>query len=103
MRMIVFFDLPTKTTEDRKIYAEFRRELLKDGFYMIQYSVYGRICNGVDAVDKHLERLKKYVPNVGSIRVLNVTEKQYASIFIISGNKKKEDRPAKDCYQLSFF
>ena len=103
MRMIVFFDLPTKTVSDRKVYTEFRRELIKDGFYMIQYSVYGRICNSVDSVDKHFERLKKFIPVKGSVRVLTVTEKQYASIYIVSGEKKREDFPVDKCYQMSFF
>lgn len=103
MRLMIFFDLPTKTVKERKVYTEFRRALLKDGYYMIQYSVYGRICNGVDSVNKYLERLKKYVPNTGSIRALSITEKQYASIYIVSGEKKREDKPVEECYQLSFF
>jgi CRISPR-associated protein Cas2 len=32
MRLIVFFDLPTKTKYDKKVYTVFRRYLLKDGF-----------------------------------------------------------------------
>lgn len=103
MRVMVFFDLPTKTVKERKVYTEFRRNLLKNGYYMIQYSVYGRICNGVDSVNKHIERLKNYIPNCGSVRVLTITEKQYASILIMAGQKKREDKPVNECYQLSFF
>ena len=45
MRLLVFFDLPVVKREDRKEYQVFRRFLLNDGYTMIQYSVYSRICN----------------------------------------------------------
>ena len=102
MRLIVFFDLPVKTAKERKIYSGFRRELIKQGYYMIQYSVYGRICNGVDSVDKFVLKLKRIVPKSGSVRVLSVTEKQYAAIIIMAGEKKIEDENVK-AVQLSFF
>ena len=102
MRIIVFFDLPVKTLKEKKEYSQFRKALLKDGFYMIQYSVYGRICNGVDAVDKHIDRVLKIAPREGSIRLLSITEKQYASIKIIVGEKKFQDKDVSNV-QLSFF
>lgn len=47
MRVIVFFDLPTVTKKDKKIAAEFRKFLLQDGYYMLQWSVYSRVCKGM--------------------------------------------------------
>ena len=102
MRILVFFDLPVKTQKERKVYTEFRRELIKDGYYMIQYSVYGRICNGTDSVDKFVKHLESFTPQTGSVRILTVTEKQYASILIIAGKKKTEEKDIKSI-QLSFF
>lgn len=102
MRILVFFDLPVKTAKEKKTYTQFRRALLKDGYYMIQYSVYGRLCNGIDSVEKYANRLKSFVPAVGSVRVLTVTEKQYASIMIFAGEKKEREKDVK-CFQLSFF
>ncbi|MCX8035123.1 MAG: CRISPR-associated endonuclease Cas2, partial [Candidatus Dojkabacteria bacterium] len=52
MRILVLFDLPVVTKKQRKIYARFRKALIKDGYDMIQFSVYQRICNGLDMVDK---------------------------------------------------
>jgi len=40
MWLFVFFDLPTDTKTDRKNAARFRKGLLKDGFEMMQFSVY---------------------------------------------------------------
>ena len=40
MRMLVFFDLPTLTNEDKRNYRQFRKLLMKNGFIMLQESVY---------------------------------------------------------------
>jgi CRISPR-associated protein Cas2 len=83
--MMVFFDLPVVSTTDRRNYAQFRRFLLNDGYDMIQFSVYGRIVNGHDAEEKHLKRLVANLPPKGSIRLMTVTEKQYAGIKLLVG------------------
>ncbi len=101
MRLIVFFDLPVKTKEERHMATSFRNALVNDGYYMVQYSVYARLCNGPDGAEKHYERLKKIAPSTGSIRVLSVTEKQYASIKIIAGEKKPPEKESK-YIQLTF-
>ena len=43
MRVVVFFDLPTETAEERRDYRRFRAALLKNGFFMMQESVYSKI------------------------------------------------------------
>jgi CRISPR-associated protein Cas2 len=85
MRMMVFFDLPSVTKTEKRAYTLFRRFLLNDGYDMIQYSVYGRILNGNDDEEKHSKRLIANLPSEGSIRVLTVTEKQYASMKMLVG------------------
>lgn len=91
MRIIVFFDLPTLTKSDRKNASRFRKFLVNDGYIMLQLSVYSRICKGQDDVDKHAKRLKSLIPKEGSVRLLTVTEKQYASMEILVGTQKKEE------------
>lgn len=102
MKIIVFFDLPVKSTNEKKEYTQFRRFLLNDGYYMIQYSVYVRTCNGMDAIEKHKARLRLNVPENGSVRVLTITEKQYASIEILIGKLTQADSPIQS-EQLSIF
>ncbi len=85
MRMMVFFDLPVGTSLQRRAYTLFHRFLINDGYDMIQYSVYGRILNGIDAEAKHLKRLTAHLPSEGSVRVMTVTEKQYASMLFLVG------------------
>lgn len=93
MRIIVFFDLPVTTKTERKIATDFRKFLIKDGYYMVQFSVYARVCNGYDAVNKHIKRLKTVVPDNGSIRVLTITEKQYEGMYVLAGKLLKEEVP----------
>lgn len=83
MRMMLFFDLPMVSTTDRRNYVQFRRFLLNDGYDMIQFSIYGRIVNGQDAETKHLKRLVANLPPRGSIRLMTVTEKQFAGIQLL--------------------
>ncbi|CAM3282402.1 CRISPR-associated endonuclease Cas2 [Filibacter tadaridae] len=92
MRLIVFFDLPVVEASDRRQYTKFRKFLLKDGYIMLQYSVYMRICNGEDAVQKHMNRLHSRIPRVnGAIRCLKITERQFENMEILLGVKAVEE------------
>lgn len=91
MRILVFFDLPVTTATERKAATKFRNFLLKDGYHMVQYSVYSRICNGTDSVETHESRLNLNIPSKGSIRMLTITEKQYESIKVLLGTKTFDD------------
>lgn len=92
MRLLVFFDLPVVKKQDRKEYQNFRKFLLNDGYMMIQYSIYSRICNGIDGVNKHTARLKNNLPHKGSVRCLQITEKQYSEIKFLVGSPKTEEK-----------
>lgn len=73
MRIIVMFDLPTATTEDKREYLHFRTGLIKLGFDMLQFSVYSRITRNNDDARKYINKVKAILPPVGSVRVLQVT------------------------------
>ena len=92
MWLFVFFDLPVKTKPQRKAATQFRNFLLKDGYMMIQFSVYGRVCNGQDRVEKHAQRLSSRLPAVGSVRMMQVTDKQYQRMKILVGNQKNNEK-----------
>lgn len=104
MRVLVLFDLPTGTKAERKQASQFRHFLMSDGFDMLQYSVYSRLCPNKDVAMKHLARVTKNAPadTEGSIRALLVTERQFATMFIILGEKTDQEELVK-ANQLSFF
>lgn len=92
MRMIVFFDLPTLTKKQRRAANQFRNFLLKDGYYMVQLSIYSRIIKGRDSLKKHENRLIAHLPPEGSVRCLEVTEKQYVNMKILLGPAKIQEK-----------
>ncbi|MBP9663335.1 MAG: CRISPR-associated endonuclease Cas2 [Pyrinomonadaceae bacterium] len=99
--MVVMFDLPTETAEDRRRYAQFRKVLLKDGFWMMQFSVYGRHCPSDENAEVHEKRVVWALPPKGNVRIIKVTEKQFARMKTFYGKAptKTEEPPL----QLSFF
>lgn len=101
MRILVFFDLPVQKSAERKLATQFRKFLIDDGYYMLQYSVYSRICNSVENAESHFKRLSIAAPKVGSVRCMIVTEKQYNTMRIICGTKSVQERPA-EFIQISF-
>jgi CRISPR-associated protein Cas2 len=102
MRMLVFFDLPVVTKTDKRAYTLFRRFLLNDGYDMIQYSIYGRILNGTDGEEKHMKRLLANLPPEGSVRVLTVTEKQYAGMKLLVGMPLFQEKTVNSSQILLF-
>jgi CRISPR-associated protein Cas2 len=102
MRLMVFYDLPVVGKAEKRAYAKFHKFLLRDGYDMMQYSIYTRICNGPEAVDKHVARLRANLPKKGSVRCMQVTEKQFAAIQVLVGEISKKEHP-KFAQQLSFF
>lgn len=87
MRVAVFFDLPTGSKKERRKATRFRNFLLKDGFNMLQYSVYTRLCPNRDVAEKHMNRVKRNAPDVGSIRLIYLTEHQFTNMYVITGKK----------------
>lgn len=102
MRLLVFFDLPVTSREKRRAYVLFRRFLLQDGYDMIQWSVYGRLVNGYDDAEKHLQRLEANLPSEGSVRCLQVSEKQFANMRLLIGEQTFQEKTITP-YQLSLF
>lgn len=82
MWVLVFFDLPTETAAQRKVYAKFRKDILKDGFTMFQFSIYLRHCASRENAEVHIKRLKTFLPAKGHIGIMCVTDKQFAQMEI---------------------
>ncbi len=92
MRIIVFFDLPVSTKKERYYATRFRHDLLNDGYYMMQFSVYSRMVKGLADAEKHIQRLHSLTPPSGSVRVLTVTEKQFADMFFLVGQSPQAEK-----------
>lgn len=102
MRLIVFFDLPVTSKEKKRAYTLFRRFLLQDGYDMVQWSVYGRVVNGTDDSEKHLKRLASNLPSEGSVRCLQISEKQFTSMKLLVGTRSFQEKKVNDAQFLLF-
>jgi len=80
MWVFVYFDLPTETKQDRKDYALFRKNLLKMGFDMLQYSIYARCCPSWEAADSMAKNVEYVLPPYGNISIMMLTDKQFSRI-----------------------
>lgn len=90
MRILVFFDLPTTSYSERKVYRTFRKKLISDGFIMMQESVYCKLALNMSIVKSEMSKLEKNKPVKGLVSVLIITEKQFASIKYLTGKKQFE-------------
>lgn len=59
MRVIVMFDLPVLTLSERRDYTKFRKFLVKNGFLMMQESIYSKLAQNQTAADLIIENIKK--------------------------------------------
>ncbi len=88
MRVVVFFDLPTETAEERREYRKFRTALLKNGFFMMQESVYSKIALNNTAAEVIKETVRKFRAKKGIIQMLTVTERQFENMEFVLGQKQ---------------
>lgn len=90
MWVLVFFDLPTETAAERKIYARFRKDIMRDGFQMFQFSIYLRHCASSENAAVHTRRVKSILPEKGHVGIITITDKQFGMMEIFQGKKVAE-------------
>ncbi|ACZ01524.1 CRISPR-associated endonuclease Cas2 [Streptobacillus moniliformis] len=85
MRLLVYFDLPVSTKLERKQAQDFRKNLLSEGFIMMQFSCYSRFCRNDAESSKYFNRVKKLSNKLsgGEVRILKITNKQYENMLIL--------------------
>ena len=93
MWMMVMFDLPTETADERKSATKFRKFLLDEGFEMVQFSVYVQFTGSQESSQKFVRAIQRNNPAYGDVNILFFTDKQFANIIHISNkcqNKLRE-------------
>ena len=89
MWLVAMFDLPVDTKKARNDYAVFRKSLVKDGFTMMQFSVYIRHCASEENAVVHTSRVERSLPPDGEVRVLVITDKQFERMHVFWGRLRK--------------
>ena len=90
MRIIVFFDLPVVTIENKREYTRFRKYLIKSGFIMMQESVYCKMVLNQTAVINMVNNIRKNKPEKGLVQILTITEKQFSKIEFVTGEYESD-------------
>jgi CRISPR-associated protein Cas2 len=101
MWVLVFFDLPTETITERKVASRFRKNLIKDGFAMFQFSIYMRFCPSRENAAVHIKRTKNGLPKKGKVCIMQITDKQFGMMELFHGQKEIE--PETPSQQLELF
>lgn len=86
--LFVMFDLPVKTKVDKRRYSQFRAVLLSEGFSQLQYSVYARPFTSEEASERCRNLLTRELPIHGHVRLLLVTDRQFAKMRSFLGKKE---------------
>lgn len=96
MRLLVMFDLPVETSENRRNYRRFRKALINEGFLMIQFSVYVRVCVNRTSAKFMVNRISDFAPESGLIQTLIITEAEYNQMEFLVGKPINDVRNISD-------
>lgn len=100
MWVLVFFDLPTDTKQERKAAARFRKDLMADGFTMFQFSIYLRHCSSRENMEVHQRRVQALVPEKGHVGMLSITDTQFGRMKIWFNAEEAEERDVPQQLEL---
>ena len=101
MWVLVLYDLPVTTKKEMKAAAQFRKQIMNDGFTMFQFSIYVRHCASMENAQVHIKRVQAMLPETGKVGILCITDKQFGEIKIFYC--KKEKKPNTPGQQLELF
>lgn len=101
MWLFAMFDLPVDTKDSRRQYTRFRNALLREGFTMLQFSVYARYCASEESSEVHRRSIRKALPPGGQVRVVAITDRQFGKMETYHG--KKRHNPEEPPPQLLLF
>ncbi len=100
MWMLVMFDLPVDSDENRKAANDFRLDLYDFGFERCQYSVYLRFVEGREQADTWTRRVQAVLPAGGKVYCLFFTDKQYQGIVRFERRQRRKNPPKPEQFQL---
>ncbi|RXI29053.1 CRISPR-associated endonuclease Cas2 [Arcobacter defluvii] len=97
MWLMIMFDMPTDTKKAKKKYRYLRTKLLKEGYIMMQFSIYIRSFHSYESALNGKKKIKDFIASntvKGKIRIIVFTDKQFANMDIIVGTKSEEEKNA---------
>ena len=100
MWLFILFDLPVKKKTERRAYTNFRKQLIREGFSQMQYSVYARYFESADSSNREARFIQSVLPSNGQVRILAVTDAQYGKMKVFHGKKQGQTEKTPDQFLL---
>ena len=100
MWLFAMFDLPVDEKEKRRDYTRFRKQLLRQGFSMLQFSVYARYFSSQESSESHINRIRLFLPPEGEVRIMLVTDVQFGKMEVYYGKKRRKTEEPPQQYTL---
>lgn len=94
MKLFCMFDLPMNNKKEQRAYRKFRKQIMNQGFFMMQQSIYVKTCNNREMVESAKRKVKAVSPKDGNIRLMEVTENQYVNIEFVVGTESIREKLA---------
>ena len=91
MRIIVWSDFPAESRHQLKVAREFEEWLFSDGFIRLQPGVHTRMTDSRESAHLHLKRLRAHSPELGIVRALVITERQFLLSEMVAGQESAQE------------
>jgi CRISPR-associated protein Cas2 len=101
MWLFALFDLPVDSSKARREYTRFRKALIRQGFSMLQFSVYARYCASEERDEILRKQLRRILPPEGQVRLMAITDRQFGKMDVYEGKRRVEIEKAPE--QLKLF
>lgn len=83
--ILVLYDLPSVSAKDKKTGAEFRKQLIRFGYIIVQKSVYVKLIRHSSTIKSELGRLEEIIPDQGNIKALPMSLNEFRKLVSLSG------------------
>ncbi|MDR0505190.1 MAG: CRISPR-associated endonuclease Cas2 [Bifidobacteriaceae bacterium] len=90
------FDLPVLTKQQRRDATRFRLLLLDCGYIRVQLSVYAKFSPTASSIIPSIRKVKMGLPPGGEVRILAVTDHQWASADRFSNDTTAKPEPTPE-------
>ena len=84
--ILLFFDLPAKTSQEKKEYRTLVNNLKKGGYRRIQKSIFAKHLRNSGSVKGEIQTIGATAPT-GNVALLPISAKQFSEISCVGGEE----------------
>lgn len=84
--LMVIYDLPTLTPQQRRDAQKFRKKLIARGFLPLQESVYVKLLRNASGADGEVTAMQKLAPPEGVVQVIPMSLQVFQNMRTLTGD-----------------